>query len=398
MEKIIEILKKPNILICFLVLILMGIGSINVLSASYIDAEDMSGNGYYFFFRYVIFAAISFLAMLVVSKIDYHRFLTKNSLWFFYIVVLGMLIVVDAIGIANKGAQRWLYLGPVSIQPSELAKVFVIMFTAKLLGDAIEKNKKISLFSGVGRFCVLASMVLSGLVYLQPDLGTAAIIAGLMVCVFIVAGISKSQIMALLGTGLAGAVVFTVSTPYRLERIKVWFDPWLDEMGAGYQMVLSLLTIGSGGLVGTNWGQGTGKYLYLPESHTDFAFAVYCQENGFIGAVFLMILFLLLGCALFKIAVTAKDKRGFLLVSGITFLIVGQAFANMAMVCGIFPVIGVPLVFISYGGSSMMISAVSLGLALSVYNMEQRQLDIEQNITLPQSRRNDLRVVSRRHF
>ena len=126
-------------------------------------------------------------------------------------------------------------------------------------------------------------------------------------------------------------------------------------------MVLSLLTIGSGGLIGADWGQGSGKYLYLPESHTDFSFAVFCQENGFIGAAVIIILFLLLGCAFMKIALTTKDKRGFLLVTGVSFLVVGQAIANMAMVCGIFPVIGVPLVFISYGGTSMAVSMAAIG-------------------------------------
>ena len=162
-------------------------------------------------------------------------------------------------------------------------------------------------------------------------------------------------------------------------------------------MVLSLLTIGSGGLFGADWGQGSGKYLYLPESHTDFAFAVFCQENGFLGAAVLIILFLLMGCAFFKIAVSTRDKRGFLLVTGVSFLIVGQAVANMAMVCGIFPVIGVPLVFISYGGTAMLVSMAGIGLALSVYNEEMKQRQQQETEQLsPQTRRSDLRVVGRR--
>lgn len=388
------LLNNPKKLIYFLVIILISVGAINVLSASYL------ASGYSYFVKHFMYGIFGFCVMYFVSKRDYRVFLRSNWLQFFYIGVLVLLLLVDAIGAVNKGAQRWLYLGPVSIQPSEVAKLIVVMMSAKVLGNMLQRGEHISLISGKGSRCFLATLVLSGLVYVQPDLGTAAIIFALMLCVFIVAGIRKQEIFTILGVGMAGAVLFTLSTPYRLERIKVWFDPWLDEVGAGYQMVLSLLTIGSGGLIGADWGQGSGKYLYLPESHTDFAFAVFCQENGFIGAAVIIILFLLLGCAFMKIALTTKDKRGFLLVTGVSFLVVGQAIANMAMVCGIFPVIGVPLVFISYGGTSMAVSMAAIGLALSVYNTEekQRRQEEDQQQASPQVRRSDLRMVGRRRY
>lgn len=384
------LLNNPKKLIYFLVILLISIGAINVLSASYLE------NGYAYFIRHFAYGIIGFAVMYFISKKDYHFFLRSNFLQLAYVAVVILLLLVDAIGAVNKGAQRWLYLGPISIQPSELGKLVVIMMSAKLLGNMLQKGEYISLISGKGSRGFLAAVILSALVYVQPDLGTAAIIFTLMLCVYIVAGISYKEIFSIVGLGLTGAVLFTLSTPYRLERIKVWFDPWLDEVGAGYQMVLSLLTIGSGGLVGADWGQGSGKYLYLPESHTDFAFAVFCQENGFIGAAVLMVLFLLLGCAFFKIAAGTKDKRGFLLVTGVSFLVVGQAVANMAMVCGIFPVIGVPLVFISYGGTAMLVSMAGIGLALSVYNEEMKQRQQQDNNSLsPQTRRSDLRVVGR---
>lgn len=388
------LLNNPKKLIYFLVIILISVGAINVLSASYLES------GYSYFVKHFMYGIFGFCVMYFVSKRDYRVFLRSNWLQFFYIGVLVLLLLVDAIGAVNKGAQRWLYLGPVSIQPSEVAKLIVVMMSAKVLGNMLQRGEHISLISGKGSRCFLATLVLSGLVYVQPDLGTAAIIFALMLCVFIVAGIRKQEIFTILGVGMAGAVLFTLSTPYRLERIKVWFDPWLDEVGAGYQMVLSLLTIGSGGLIGADWGQGSGKYLYLPESHTDFAFAVFCQENGFIGAAVIIILFLLLGCAFMKIALTTKDKRGFLLVTGVSFLVVGQAIANMAMVCGIFPVIGVPLVFISYGGTSMAVSMAAIGLALSVYNTEekQRRQEEDQQQASPQVRRSDLRMVGKRRY
>ena len=156
-------------------------------------------------------------------------------------------------------------------------------------------------------------------------------------------------------------------------------------------MVQSLLAIGSGNLVGTHWGHGAGKFFYLPEAHTDFAFAIFCQENGFFGAMLLMLLFGLLGYAFCTITCSTRDKQGFLLAGGVTFLIVGQAVANMAMVCGILPVIGVPLIFISYGGSSMMLSMAAIGLLLSVYDEEARRA--EMDALPPEERRDGLRVV-----
>lgn len=397
MNRVFSLLENPKNLIYFLVVLLMGIGSINVLSASFLDAHNMFDNSAYFFIRYVIYGIISFIAMHMVSKVNYKYLLNEKFLKYAYFLVLAMLVAVDVVGTTNKGAQRWLNLGFISIQPSELAKILVVMISAKILGDTLHKGYHVSLTSGRGVRGVVATLILCALVYAQPDLGTAAIIAALMLCVYIIAGIPSVQIISIVGVAMAGATFLTVFTPYRMQRIKVWFDPWLDEMGAGYQMVLSLLTIGSGGLFGTDWGQGSGKYLYLPEAHTDFAFAVFCQENGFVGAIGLMILFIILGMALFKIAVSAKDKRGFLLAAGISLLIVGQAISNMAMVCGIFPVIGVPLVFISYGGTSMLISTVSIGLALSVYNQEQKARQLEQiEAQHPHDRRSNLRVVSRR--
>lgn len=392
--------ENPKQAILTLMLVLMCVGCINVFSASFVAAEDMFGNGFYYLFRYLIFGAIGFGLMLFISRMDYRILLNKKIVNAFFILVAGMLILVDVIGVTNKGAARWLYLGPVSIQPSEFAKMAVIMFTARYLGRMMRYKQRISLISGDGVLAALQTVFYCLLVYKQPDLGTAAIIFALMMCIFIIAGINMRQVMAIVGTAVAGAVALTIAAPYRMDRIKVWFDPWLDPRGDGYQMVQSLMAIGSGSITGTNWGQGTGKFFYLPEAHTDFAFAIFCQENGLIGAALLILVFVILGCAFFRIAAQAKEERGFLLVSGVSFLVIGQAAANMAMVCGLFPVIGVPLVFISYGGTSMVVSMIAIGLALSVYNVEARCEAIEaQEGGLPhEERRGNLRFVDKRRW
>lgn len=369
-------------------------GCINVFSASFVSAYNMMDNGLYYLWRYIVFAIIGFGAMSIVRKIGYKRLLNSKFLWGLYIVVLLLLCYVDIKDVSTKGASRWIYLGPISIQPSEFAKLVIIMLSASFLGSLMSKNISVYLHKGMGLRVVFATLLYCALVYKQPDLGTAAIIVALMMGIFIIAGISLKQVWGLSGVGLAGAVIATVVSPYRLKRVKVWFDPWIDERVDGYQMVQSLLAIGSGGLKGTSWGYGSGKFLYLPEAHTDFAFAIFCQENGFIGAFLLIFAFTILAGAFCRIVFCTQDKKGFLLAAGVTFLIIGQAVANMAMVCGILPVIGVPLIFISYGGSSMIISMVAIGLLLSVYDEEVRKR--EMDAISPETRRNNLHLVKNR--
>ncbi len=384
--------NNPVQLIYMVMAILLLIGCINVFSASYVMAQDMFGSGWYYLLRYFIFAGLGLLCMAIVRRVGYKIWLHKYLTWSFFLLVLAMLVLVDVLGIATKGASRWLYIGPFSVQPSEFAKLAVIMLAAKYLGRMLRRGERVSFFARGDHCLVLgATAFYALLVYKQPDLGTAAIICGLMFGVYLIAGLPAWQVLLTAGGGLLGAVIATLASPYRLGRVKVWFDPWLDQAGTGYQMVQSLLAIGSGSLFGTHWGHGAGKFFYLPEAHTDFAFAIFCQENGFVGALFIMLLFGLLGYAFCTIACSTRDPQGFLLAGGVTFLIVGQAVANMAMVCGILPVIGVPLIFISYGGSSMVLSMAAIGLLLSVYDEEMKRAQLEA--LPPEERRGGLRVV-----
>ncbi len=391
MKKKFLLWDNPRQAIYMLMIILLLIGGVNVYSASFIAAQDMFADGLHYLGRYFYYAVGGMVLVHIVRKIGYKRILNRRFLWGCYLVTLIMLLWVDYMGIANKGATRWIYLGPFSIQPSEIAKLVIIMLAARYLGAAMNRGQRVGLFAGGCGYITYATLAVAALVVKQPDLGTAAIIMALMIGMFVLAGLAKKWIVGIVGTGAIGAVLLTVTSPYRWERIKVWFDPWLDERGNGYQMVQSLLAIGSGGLTGTNWGHGAGKFFYLPESHTDFAFAIFCQENGFIGAVLLLLLFTVLGAAFYKITISTRDKKGFLLAAGVTLLIIGQAFANMAMVCGILPVIGVPLIFISYGGTSMVISMCAIGLLLSVYDEEEKQLAVDAQT--PEERRASFHFV-----
>ncbi len=377
-----------------IMLVLMFIGCINVFSASFVVARDMHGNGFFYLIRYALFGMLGLAGIKVVEHVGYKKLLNSRFLIGTYIIVFLLLIWVDVAGVATKGAQRWIYLGPFSIQPSECAKLVVIMFTACKLGPMLKRGEQISLWNGAGLQGVLAAFLYFVMVMMQPDMGTAAIIMSLAICIYIIAGISLSIVWGILGAGALAAVALVLHSPYRLDRIKVWLDPWIDPQNNGYQMVQSLTSIGSGGLKGLGWGLGSGKFFYIPEAHTDFAFAIFCQECGFIGAVLLITLFAVLGGAFFRVVRQAREERGFLLAGGVTLLIIGQAAANMAMVCGLLPVIGVPLIFISYGGSSMFVSMLAIGLLLSVYDEEVKAARLEQQP--PEARRGTFRVIERR--
>lgn len=364
--------ENPRDAVVWITLLLLTIGCINVFSASFVEATDMFGSGYFYLLRYVFFAFIGFAVMLYLGfrGPDYHLWLNNRWLNIIYFTVLGLLIAVETIGVTTKGAQRWLYIGSFSLQPSELAKLAVIMVCSGYLGKRLKQRLKPALFDYPANKALVMSLIYGVLVLVQPDMGTAAIIVALSIAMYIIAGLALRMLLVVMACGFAGVVGLIIAAPYRLQRVLVWFDPWSDASNAGYQMVQSLISIGSGGVLGAPWGQGSGKFFYLPEAHTDFAFAIYCQEWGFIGALFLIFLFALLGIALFKMAAACQDEEGFMLISGVTLLVVGQAAANMLMVCGCLPVIGVPLSFISYGGTSMVVSLTALGLALSVYKSE----------------------------
>ena len=370
---------RQAIIIC--VVLLLGFGLGNNLSASYARSEMMTGSQYFFTLRYVLYSVVGLLCMLFVgSRFDYHRLLSPRFLKLSGTGTILLLMLVRVAGRVVNGSRRWLGAGPVSFQPSELAKVVAILIAAGFLGEYLRRGQRISLLHWPKAAPLAFALAASGLVLIQPDMGTAAIILGLMLYMYIIAGIPKGQVLSIFIVGLAGAAGIAVLAPYRLNRLKVWLDPFIDPQGAGYQMVQAKLAIGSGGLFGMHWGQGTSKFLW-----------------GFLGALVLICLFALLAGAFYRLAIRTQDRKGFLLTCGCSFLIIGQSVANMAMVAGLLPVIGVPLMFISYGGTSLVINFFCIGLILSVYRLEAAREIREERMAagLPPEDRNGLRVVHR---
>ena len=388
--------ENPKDAIITLMVLLMGIGCINVFSASFVTAEAMTGNQYHFLIRYIGYAAAGLAVFWFTGfKLNYKRLMSPRFYMVIAVVTILLLAATLGIGTVVNGSRRWIYIGGFSLQASEIAKVSVILMAASYLGDRLQRGLKVSLLGYPSNQALLIALAFAGLIFLQPDMGTATIVFSLMLGMYFLAGIPMRQVTYI---GLIGIAISALAlmAPYRRARFALWLNPWKDAQGGGYQMAQSLTAIGSGGLTGLPWGQGSGKFFFLPEAHTDFAFAIFCQEWGYVGALFLIACFLILARALFCIAMNTKDRRGYLLVAGSTLFLIGQSAANMAMVTGVLPVIGVPLLFISYGGTSLLANMFALGLVVSVYRSECAREIMEERIAagLPPVEEGRLRVVS----
>lgn len=399
MKKRFLIWDSPKQAIIMLVVVLLIIGSINVFSATYIDCTDPLE----YFKNYWLNVVVSMFFGALAYAMGYKRII--NNGWIRELSLLGILLMLVLLffkrhdpGWAINGAVRWIPLPFMSLQPSEFAKIEVILLAAYVLDRMRRQQQVVSFFTHNAEFWKLigTTLLFSGLVLKQPDMGTASIIFGLTFLMVIMAGLPRKQLVLLLGSVAGLAACLALAAPYRLQRLKYWLDPWLDAGGAGYQGVQSQLAIGSGGFWGSNWDYAASKYFHLPEAHTDFAFAFFCHENGLLGAALLILIFLLLAWAFVAITLNAKDLRAFLVSAGVTFLVIGQSFVNMAMVCGNMPIIGVPLAFISYGGTFMLVNMVCVGLILSIYDEEEREAELAAQS--PDTRREDLRVVRGRGY
>ena len=338
------------------VLALIIFGTINIYSASYVA----SGSG--MFIKQAIWAVLGCGVMYFFSKVNYWR--TEKIGMILTVIAIILCILVRLTGEEINGARRWLDLGFVQFQPSEIAKIASACLAASYIGRTLRSGSPISLVNVE----LLLIIVMGGFVLIQPDMGTAAIVIGIGVALYVIAGLTAKQVRLLIGAAMASAVVFIMMAPYRLVRVMSWLGMVEDAQGTDYQADQAEMVIGSGGLGGAGWGGGLSKYSYLPESHTDFAFAVFCEEWGFIGTVRCIVLpFVLFSHHGFRIAKQTDDYYGKMLAFGMTLLISGQALSNMLMVMGSLPVIGVPLPFISYGGTSLVINMMCVGLLLSIH-------------------------------
>ena len=341
-------------------MMLLVVGTLNVFSSSFVVAGTNYDDPYFFIRKQGINLAVGVVCFLIGYGVDYHHLVKCRKLAFG--VVLSLLIAVYFAGVEVNGAQRWLSIGGFQLQPAELAKPTAIFLEAYYISWRVEHGMRCNLLHD--EIYMIAAM--AAFVQIEPDMGTAMIVLGVPLFMLVCSNMKKSTKVNLFLGVIAGGAILCVAQPYRLQRVRALLDPWMDAQGAGYQSVQSLQAIGSGGLLGMGMGTGISKYHYLPEAHTDFAFSVWCQEMGFVGALFVLALFAMLAYYGVKIAVRAKDPLGQMLAFGMTMLIVGQAAINLLMISGFAPVVGVPLPFISYGGTSLFVSMFVVGVLVNV--------------------------------
>lgn len=384
------------LLIAFFLLII--IGTSNVFSSTFVEDMAEGGSAYGHLIRQGVYLSLGLVPALFVYKKDYHMWKKWSVRLFVFTVIL--LVAVLAAGIVVNGARRWLGAGGFTFQPSEIAKLVVILFTADKLAPLWDKKDHIEFFSPLSAFfpsqtgkeprwkrirfvphpLLLPPLLLGILVFRQPDAGTALVILFLPLVMFWVSGASILKAKVPLLATLAVGIVYLLSAPYRMNRIISWYDPWSYEKTLGYQTVQGLIAIGSGGIMGQGLGEGISKFSYLPEAHTDFAFAVLAQEWGMRGSIFMLVLFSMIiyfGC---NCAWNTRDTFGKLLTVGITMYFGGQGMINLAMVSGILPVVGVPLPFISYGGTSLLLNMIAAALLLNIAHRNYREAVIDARL------------------
>lgn len=344
-----------------LVIVLMGIGLIMLFSASYATAYYENKPSTYYFMRQGVFAIAGLAIMFIVSFMDYRRFRKYSPL--LMIIAIALLIIVLLVGKGNYGEKRWIDLGLFQFQPSEVAKLAVIFMFSSMISVYSEKMHTFKY--GVLPFVIILA-VISGLMFLEPHLSGAILIVGVGAALMFIGGTHWGWFVGALGAaGVAGFAAISF-LDYARQRVQTWLNPFLDPKGDGYQIIQSLYAVGSGGLLGLGFGNSRQKYLYLPEAHNDFIFAIVCEELGFVGATLIIVLFALLIIRGYWIALHARDKFGSLLAAGITTMVALQTVLNIGVVTGVLPVTGAALPFFSYGGTALLILLAEMGVVLSV--------------------------------
>ena len=355
-------MKKDNILF-FGTILLATFGLVMIYSSSYVWAEFKFNNPYKYVISQGIFFIIGIFVMLIVSKINYNFYKEKSNLILLGCFILLVLVLIPGIGVVRNGSRSWFGLGPFGIQPSELSKIGLVIFVSKYLSRNDREKRVTKNFV----LPILGIIILFfGLIMLEPDFGTGMIIVMSLIALIFITGTDVSIFVKLGLVGLLGIVGLIIVAPYRLKRITSFLNPWSDPLGSGFQIIQSLYAIGPGGLLGFGFLNSRQKHFYLPEPQTDFIFSIISEEFGFLGIFIVTTLFLLIFYRCIKISLETEDLFAKYLSFGLSFMLIFQTLLNLMVVVGIVPVTGVTLPFISYGGSSLLVSMTMIGIILNI--------------------------------
>ena len=378
-----------DLMLVSVVLGLLGIGLAMVYSASGIKALDAVDDPRYYLIQQSAWVAIGLVAMLVVARVDYHRYRAIALPGLLIAIVLLVAVLVPGVGTRVGGASRWLRVSSFAgLQPAELAKLALVIYLAFWLGRKREPDAENGQWSVTLPFVLIVGFS-AALVVAEPDLGTAIVLAALALGMYFVAG---ARLVEFAGLGTLAAVLVAavaVVQPYRLQRILTFLDPWSDPRGAGFQTIQSIYGLALGGPLGEGLGAGKEKFGFLPAPYTDSIFAVLGDELGLLGTLTVVVLFLVIAFKGIRIALAAPDATGSLLATGITVWLVFQAWVNMAVVAALVPMTGITLPFISYGGSSICVGLVAVGILLNVGHQAVSRADDRAAVQGPARRRRD---------
>lgn len=354
---------RPDIILMVVTIILVVIGTVMIYSSSSIIAMEKHGDGYHYIKKQIIFVLLGLGVMIGFSRVPY-RFL-RNAAYpgLFGAIILLSLLMVPGVGTTVGGATRWIRLGGVSFQVAELAKIMMVVFLAHYLTKKIAHIKE---FARVFLVPLIFLLVILGLVLCQPDFGTAAIMVMVFMLMCYLAGSRIVYLAGLTAAAIPAGVILIMQESYRMRRLLSFLNPWDDPTRTGFQIIQSFISFGSGGSFGVGLGNSMQKLFYLPEPHTDFILAVIAEESGFFGVTVIILLFSILVFRGFVIAFRCPDLFGMLLAAGLTTVIAMEAFINMAAVMGLVPTKGLVLPFLSYGGTSLMMCMMIVGVLLNV--------------------------------
>lgn len=356
-------MKKVDYTLLISVLVISIFGSIMIYSSSYIWAEYKYNDAFKFVKNQVLFLIVGIILMMMVSKINYKVYYDKANILLISCIILLILVLIPGIGTVRNGSRSWFGIGSFGIQPSEFTKLGLIIFVSKYLSkkDKIVKDIKKGVLPVLGLL-----IFIFGLIMLQPDFGTGSIIVVTIIVLLFIGGVDFKFFLKIGSIGVVGVVGLILAAPYRLSRILSFLDPWSDPLGSGFQIIQSLYAIGPGGLFGYGLGNSRQKHFFLPEPQTDFIFSIISEELGFFGCLFVVVMFFIICYTGFKISRKSDDVFAKYVSFGIIFQISFQACMNLMVVTGLIPVTGVTLPFLSYGGSSLLITLVEIGIVLNI--------------------------------
>ncbi|MDD3392606.1 MAG: stage V sporulation protein E [Bacilli bacterium] len=355
--------RAVDLILLLTVIVISTFGVVMVYSSSYVWAEYKFNDPFKYVKHQLLFLIIGVFLMMFISKVHYQNYYNKANTILLVCLGLLVLVLIPGIGTLRNGSRSWFGIGSFGIQPSEFTKLGLIIFTAKYLHNNEKHLKNIK--KGVLPILGITLLVF-GLIMLQPDFGTGVIIVMAIIGMLFVGGVDFRFFFKIAIVGLVGVVSLIAVAPYRLSRILSFLNPWSDPLGTGFQIIQSLYAIGPGGLFGFGLGNSRQKHFYLPEPQTDFIFSIISEEFGFLGIVIISTLFLVIIVRGFKIARNCENLFGKYLAFGITFQLAFQTVMNLMVVVGLIPVTGVTLPFLSYGGSSLLITLVGMGILLNI--------------------------------